>query len=76
MPTEDADAILQDGEPIALRLSGQLMLGVVRIYSRKVQYLFDDCKETREKITLVRLMSVRRRGVHVTRRLLVFTKST
>jgi len=29
------------------------MLGVTRIYSRKVQYLLDDCKETRERITLV-----------------------
>lgn len=48
------DAILeQDEGPIALRLSGQLMLGVTRIYSRKVQYLLDDCKETRERITLV-----------------------
>ena len=37
-----------------LRISGQLMLGVTRIYSRKVQYLLDDCKETRERIALVR----------------------
>ena len=29
------------------------MLGVTRIYSRKVQYLLDDCRETRERITLV-----------------------
>ncbi|KAK4683603.1 cohesin complex subunit SCC1, partial [Tremellales sp. Uapishka_1] len=50
---ESVDAILtQETEPIALRLSGQLMLGVVRIYSRKVQYLFDDCREARERITL------------------------
>lgn len=32
------------------------MLGVTRIYSRKVQYLLDDCKETRERISLVSLM--------------------
>jgi cohesin complex subunit SCC1 len=25
--------------PLALRLSGQLMLGVVKVYARKVQYL-------------------------------------
>lgn len=31
------------------------MLGVVRIYSRKVGYLFDDCKEARERISLVSL---------------------
>ncbi|GMY22338.1 sister chromatid cohesion 1 protein 3 [Fagus crenata] len=29
--------------PIALRLSGHLLLGVVRIYSKKVDYLFLDC---------------------------------
>ena len=56
-----ADAILtQDVEPLTLRLSGQLMLGVVRIYSRKMQYLFEDCKETREKITRVSLMDLGR----------------
>ena len=49
-----SDAILtQEDGPITLRLSGQLMLGVTRIYSRKVQYLLDDCKETRERITSV-----------------------
>ena len=36
--------------PLALRLSGQLMLGVVRIYSRKVNYLFQDCSEALVKI--------------------------
>jgi cohesin complex subunit SCC1 len=47
------EAILeQDGEPIALRMSGQLMLGVVRIYSRKAQYLFDDAKDVRDKISM------------------------
>lgn len=29
--------------PIALRMSGHLLLGVVRIYSKKVEYLFKDC---------------------------------
>lgn len=29
--------------PIALRMSGHLLLGVVRIYSKKVDYLFHDC---------------------------------
>lgn len=33
------------------------MLGVVRIYSRKVGYLFDDCKEARERISLVSFVS-------------------
>ena len=31
--------------PIALRLSGHLLLGVVRIYSKKVDYLHHDCNE-------------------------------
>ncbi|KAM7481737.1 hypothetical protein LguiB_006320 [Lonicera macranthoides] len=29
--------------PIALRMSGHLLLGVVRIYSKKVDYLYKDC---------------------------------
>ncbi|KAF8009780.1 hypothetical protein BT93_J0698 [Corymbia citriodora subsp. variegata] len=29
--------------PIALRMSGHLLLGVVRIYSKKVDYLFHEC---------------------------------
>lgn len=29
--------------PIALRMSGHLLLGVVRIYSKKVEYLRQDC---------------------------------
>lgn len=50
---DNADAILtEDVEPLTLRVSGQLMLGVVRIYGRKVQYLMDDCKEMRERITM------------------------
>ena len=40
--------------PMALRLSGQLLLGVVRIYSRKANYLLDDCNEALIKIKMVR----------------------
>lgn len=36
--------------PIALRLSSHLLLGVVRIYNRKVNYLFDDCSEALLKV--------------------------
>jgi len=43
----------QDEAPLALRLSGQLLLGVVRIYSRKARYLLDDCNEALMKIKLV-----------------------
>ncbi|KAI8866402.1 Rad21/Rec8 like protein, partial [Ramicandelaber brevisporus] len=39
--------------PLALRLTGQLLLGVVVIYSRKARYLLDDCNDAvlRLKIT-------------------------
>ncbi|KAF2195205.1 hypothetical protein K469DRAFT_545773 [Zopfia rhizophila CBS 207.26] len=40
------------GGPIALRLSGQLLIGVVRIYSRKARYLLDDCNEALMKIKM------------------------
>jgi cohesin complex subunit SCC1 len=43
----------QEVEVMALRLSGQLLLGVVRIYSRKAKYLLDDCNEALLKIKLV-----------------------
>jgi cohesin complex subunit SCC1 len=46
----------QDEVPLALRLSGQLLLGVVRIYSRKARYLLDDCNEALMKIKLVTLL--------------------
>jgi hypothetical protein len=39
--------------PMALRLSGQLLLGVVRIYGRKAKYLLDDCNEAIVKIKMV-----------------------
>ncbi|KAK3146921.1 hypothetical protein QOZ80_3BG0275030 [Eleusine coracana subsp. coracana] len=44
------DSIIFPDVPIALRLSSHLMLGVVRIYSRKVNYLFHDCSEALLKI--------------------------
>lgn len=57
--TSDIDAsvtaIVEQGQaPLALRLSGQLLLGVVRIYSRKARYLLDDCNEAILKIKMVR----------------------
>lgn len=38
--------------PTALRHSGQLLLGVARIYSKKAKYLMDDCTEALVKIKL------------------------
>ncbi|KAH6579547.1 hypothetical protein BASA61_010180 [Batrachochytrium salamandrivorans] len=40
------------GEPMALRLTGQLLLGVVRIFSRKARYLLEDCNEALIKIKM------------------------
>ncbi|KAL5760533.1 hypothetical protein ACOSP7_019040 [Xanthoceras sorbifolium] len=37
------DRIMFPEVPIALRMSGHLLLGVVRIYSKKVDYLHHDC---------------------------------
>ncbi|KAL8692536.1 MAG: hypothetical protein Q9218_002457 [Villophora microphyllina] len=50
------NAIVDQGQaPLALRLSGQLLLGVVRIYSRKARYLLDDCNEALLKIKMARI---------------------
>ena len=37
---------------MALRTSGHLLLGVVRIYSRKAKYLLSDCNEAFVKIKM------------------------
>jgi hypothetical protein len=52
---EHSIEVMVDGAsaPMALRLSGQLLLGVVRIYSRKARYLLDDCNEALLKIKMV-----------------------
>ncbi|WOG83018.1 hypothetical protein DCAR_0102191 [Daucus carota subsp. sativus] len=47
---DSVDSIISPDVPIALRLSSHLLVGVVRIYSRKVNYLFDDCSEALLKI--------------------------
>ncbi|RLN94884.1 hypothetical protein BBJ28_00002445 [Nothophytophthora sp. Chile5] len=46
------DSIVNPQVPLALRVSGHLLLGVVRIYSRKVKYLYSDCSEALVKIKL------------------------
>lgn len=48
----------QEVEIMALRLSGQLLLGVVRIYSRKAKYLLDDCNEALLKIKMVNIIEL------------------
>ncbi|XP_041360633.1 double-strand-break repair protein rad21 homolog isoform X2 [Gigantopelta aegis] len=46
------DAILKPKVKMALRTSGHLLLGVVRIYSRKAKYLLADCNEAFVKIKM------------------------
>ena len=46
------DNIVNPAVPLALRVSGHLLLGVVRIYSRKVKYLMKDCDEAMVKIKM------------------------
>ncbi|KAJ1826527.1 sister chromatid cohesion protein 1 [Coemansia sp. RSA 2599] len=40
------------GPPLALRLSGQLLLGVSRIYARKARYLLEDCNDALIRIKM------------------------
>lgn len=46
------EAIIQPKVKLALRTSGHLLLGVVRIYSRKAKYLLADCNEALVKIKM------------------------
>ncbi|KAI1068584.1 hypothetical protein LB507_004745 [Fusarium sp. FIESC RH6] len=51
--TDSVEAIIMPNQaPMALRLSSQLLLGVVRIYQRKTRYLLDDCNEAMMKIKM------------------------
>ncbi|KAK5124534.1 hypothetical protein LTR85_001751 [Meristemomyces frigidus] len=52
LDTKIKDIIGTGQAPMALRMSGQLLLGVVRIYSRKARYLLDDCSEALSKIKM------------------------
>ncbi|EIE27346.1 hypothetical protein COCSUDRAFT_45823 [Coccomyxa subellipsoidea C-169] len=46
------DSIINPEAPLALRLSGQLLLGVVKVHQKKVGYLFQDCNDALVKIKL------------------------
>lgn len=50
--TYTVDSIIHPTEPISLRLSGQLMLGLVRIFSKKINYFYVDAKDVIWKIEL------------------------
>lgn len=46
-------SILEPQAPLALRLTGQLLLGLVRIYQKKVKYLQEDCSDALTKMKSV-----------------------
>jgi len=50
--SKSASEIRKMQVPLALRLSGHLLLGLVRIYQRQVRYLFTDCSEALVKIKM------------------------
>lgn len=45
-----------DEVPFALRLNSHLLLGIVRIFSKQVYYLYNDCNDALVKIKMVREM--------------------
>ncbi|KAJ1616225.1 Rad21/Rec8-like protein, partial [Pavlovales sp. CCMP2436] len=47
-----AEVIEMENGQLALRISGHLLLGVVRIFSRQVDYLLDDAKEAVIRVRL------------------------
>ncbi|XP_011177098.1 double-strand-break repair protein rad21-like protein 1 [Zeugodacus cucurbitae] len=49
---KSVEGIMQPKVKLALRTSGHLLLGVVRIYSRKAKYLLADCNEAFVKIKM------------------------
>jgi len=50
--SHSVESIVNPAVPLALRVSGHLLLGIVRIYSRKVKYLMHDCTEALVKIKM------------------------
>jgi cohesin complex subunit SCC1 len=50
--SQSVESIVNPTVPLALRVSGHLLLGVVRIYSRKVKYVLNDCTEAMHKLQM------------------------
>ena len=48
-----ADSIINPEAPLALRLSGQLLLGIVRVYFRKLEYLSKDAQSAVDNLNKV-----------------------
>lgn len=45
--------IIEPGAPLALRLSGNLLYGVSRIYSEQARYVLDDAEKTRTAMAVL-----------------------
>jgi len=56
------DTITNPAAPMALRVSGHLLLGVVRIYSRQVKYLIDDCQQAMVKVKMAYTKAANTKG--------------
>lgn len=54
-PPPRADSIINPEAPLALRLSGQLLLGIVRVYLRKLEYLSKDAQSAVDNLNKVRV---------------------
>eukprot|EP01040_Poterioochromonas_malhamensis_P000004 gene4-4_t len=50
--SDAVETLLDPSADLALRVSGHLMLGIVRIYSKKVKYLMIDCTDAMWKMQL------------------------
>lgn len=62
VPPPRADSIINPEAPLALRLSGQLLLGIVRVYLRKLEYLSKDAQSAVDNLNKVRVCGWEARG--------------
>ncbi|KAL6552907.1 hypothetical protein OROGR_006749 [Orobanche gracilis] len=66
--SSSVDKILDDEVPMVThRILAFLLLGVVRIYSKKVEYLFQDCHEVMNKLYGLKTTKSKRAGIVVSR---------
>jgi len=58
------DSIVHPQVPLALRVSGHLLLGVVRIYSKKVHFLWQDCHQAMTQIQMAFVQQQQSKSPH------------
>ncbi|PKI82477.1 sister chromatid cohesion protein 1 [Malassezia vespertilionis] len=49
---DGVESLVEHDPPVALRLCGQLLVGIVRLYARKSKYLEDDCNDVLARIQM------------------------